>query len=65
LNTQKPTDSGNSRDLFLLRTLEQIGLLIAASGLALTLYFFFFTPFPSDALPAALITPCLRGRGGV
>ncbi len=55
MNTHSPTSSGEVRDPFLLRTLEQIGLLLAFSGLALTIYFFAFTPFPSDALPAALI----------
>jgi PAS domain S-box-containing protein len=56
LNTDSTTPGRGARDPFLLRTLEQIGLLLAFSGLALTIYFFFLTPFPLDALPAALIT---------
>jgi len=56
LNTHSTTTSRGTSDLFLLRTLEQISLLIAISGLSLTVYFYFFTPFSWDALPSALIT---------
>ena len=55
MNTHSTTNSRGTRDLFLLRTLEQICLLIAISGLTLSVYFYFFTPFSFDALPSALI----------